>query len=72
MADGGTSANRYLVNGFIGNYRTKRSHRGLDHRTPKQVETDEEAEPIETLSIADLRLRVSLGGALNRYERKAA
>ena len=28
--------------------------------------------PLETLSIADLRLRESLGGALKWYERKAA
>lgn len=60
------------VAGPLHYYHTKRSHRGLDYRTPKQVETGEEAEPVETLSIADLRLRESLGGTLKWYEPKAA
>jgi transposase InsO family protein len=63
---------RHLLIGFIDYYHTKRSHRGLDYRTPQQVKTGDEAEPVETLSIADVRLRESLGGALKWYELKAA
>ena len=63
---------RYLIAQFVDYYHTKRSHRGLEYRTPKQVETGEKAAPVETLSIADLRLRESLGGTLKWYERKAA
>ena len=63
---------RYLITQFVDYYHTKRSHRGLDYRTPHQAEIGDEAEPLETLSIADLRLRESLGGALKWYERKAA
>jgi len=63
---------RYLIGRFVEYYHTKRSHRGLEYRTPEQVETGEETEPIETLAYGDLVLRESLGGALKWYERKAA
>ena len=36
---------------FVHYYHTKRSHRGLDYRTPTQVETGDEAAPLETLSM---------------------
>ena len=61
-----------MLTQFVDYYHTKRSHRGLDYRTPEQVETGDESEPLETLSTADLRLRELLGGALKWYERKAA
>jgi len=63
---------RYLIGRFMDYYHTKRSHRGLDYRTPEQIETGEEPEPTQLLSRADLVCHESLGGALKWYERKAA
>jgi hypothetical protein len=39
---------------------------------PKQVETGNEAETVESLSSNEILLRECLGGALKWYERKAA
>jgi putative transposase len=47
---------RYLITQFVDYYHTKRSHRDLVYRTSHQAETGDEAEPLETLSITDLRL----------------
>ena len=63
---------RYLIGQYVEYYHTKRSHRDLDYKTPKQVETNEQAESIETLAYGDLVRHESLGGALKWYERKAA
>jgi putative transposase len=63
---------RYLIDQFVSYYHTKRSHRGLEYRTPDQIGTNEEGEPVESLAISDLIRRESLGGALKWYEKKAA
>ena len=63
---------RHLISNFMGYYHTKRSHRGLEYRTPSQVDTGVETEEVPLLSGNDLVLREALGGALKWYERKAA
>ncbi len=63
---------RYLIGRFMDYYHTKRSHRGLEYLTPRQVDTGEKAAPIETLAHGNLVRHESLGGALKWYERKAA
>ncbi len=63
---------RYLIREYVGYYHTKRTHLGLDYKTPEQAQTGEEAEAIISLNRADLVCRASLGGALKWYERKAA
>jgi putative transposase len=62
----------YLIDQFVAYYHIHRPHRGLEYRTPKQVETGKEADPVESLNSRELVLRESLGGALKWYERKAA
>ena len=54
---------RYLITRFVDYYHAKRSHRGLRYRTPRQIDTREEAEPIEMLRRSDLVCRESLGGS---------
>ncbi len=62
---------RYLTVRFVDYYHTKRTHRGLDYHTPRQVDTSTKTATIPLLSRGDLVRRESLGGALKWYERKA-
>jgi putative transposase len=63
---------RYLVSQFMHYYHAKRSHRGLEYRTPQQVETGSTTEQVATLRRDHLVRRESLGGTLKWYERRAA
>ena len=63
---------RYLVEQFVDYYHTKRTHRGLDYKTPRQADRSEEPETVKMLHRSELVCRESLGGALKWYERKAA
>jgi len=63
---------RYLIDQFVAYYHTKRSHRGLEYKTPVQVGRKKKGEQIESLKRSDLVRRGSLGGALKWSERKAA
>ncbi len=63
---------RYLITQFVDYYHTKRTYRGLDYHTPRQVDTSTKTEAIPLLSRSDLVRRESLGGALKWYERKVA
>ena len=61
-----------MIDNFVMYYHTKHSHRGLEYRTPEQVDQKEDGEQIESLKRSDLVRRESLGGALKWYERRAA
>jgi len=63
---------RHLIDNFVAYYHTKRSHRGLEYRTPEQVDRKKDEEPIDFLKRSEFVRRESLGGALKWYERKAA
>jgi len=61
-----------VIDNFVAYYHKKRSHRGLEYKTPEQVDRKEDAETIESLKRSDLVRRESLGRAVKWYERKAA
>jgi len=62
----------YLIRQYMEYYHAKRSHRGLEYRTPEQAETGSETEAVEAIARSDLVRREALGGVLKWYERKAA
>jgi len=39
-----------LIDNFVAYYHTKRSHRGLEYKTPEQVDRRKDSEPIESLN----------------------
>lgn len=63
---------RHLIRTFVDYYHAMRSHRGLEYKTPGQIDAGTETEEVSSLSCNDLVLHESLGGALKWYERKAA
>lgn len=63
---------RHLITTFVDYYHAKRSHRGLEYKTPGQIASGEKPVDSPSLNGESLVLREALGGALKWYERKAA
>ncbi len=63
---------RLLITTFVEYYHAKRSHRGLEYKTPGQLDSGETPDEVLSLGPDSLVLRESLGGAFKWYERKAA
>jgi putative transposase len=63
---------RHLLMTFLNYYHTKRTHRGLDYLTPKQVENGETSVTVELIERSELVRKTAFGGVLKWYERRAA